>query len=137
MANSNYAMLTMSVVVQTWGNRADALVRQAELLGDVSGEGNASRQAYNQAMEAYSVACSMTSSEQGDDLPGLLHNWGVGLRSMADHDQVQIYSLLPTQHMLQSYQHSLSIGLDLLSVWRILLTDMSHCASCHRRGRCR
>ena len=86
----------MSVVVQTWGNRADALVRQAELLGEVGGEGNASRQAYNQAMEAYSVACSMTSSEQGDDLPGLLHNWGVGLRSMADHDQVQ--NQLPVAH---------------------------------------
>ncbi len=68
------------------------MVRQAELLAEVQGSNEASRQAsdaYSQAMEAYSKACSMTSSEQGDDLPGLLHNWGVGLRSMADQEQVQ------------------------------------------------
>ncbi len=78
-------------VVQTWGNRADALVRQAELLAEVtpaqSGD-DAVGQAFAQAMQAYEKACSMTSSEQGDDLPGLLHNWGVGLRSMADLQKV-------------------------------------------------
>ncbi len=77
--------------VQTWGNRADALVRQAELLAEVtpaqSGD-DAVGQAFEQAMQAYEKACSMTSSEQGDDLPGLLHNWGVGLRSMADLQKV-------------------------------------------------
>lgn len=41
-------------------------------------------------MQAFEAACSMTSSEQGDDLPGLLHNWGVGLSSMADQLQVSI-----------------------------------------------
>lgn len=49
----------------------------------------ASRQAYEQGMEAYATACSLSSSEQGDDLPGLLHNWGVGLRSMAEHTPVR------------------------------------------------
>lgn len=79
-------------VLQTWGNRADAFVRQAELMAECnagqSGE-QASRQAYEQGMEAYATACSLTSSEQGDDLPGLLHNWGVGLRSMAEHTPVR------------------------------------------------
>lgn len=79
------------VAPQTWGNRADAMVRQAELLAEIDrgqSVGSAVGQAYGQAMDAYDRACSMTSSEQGDDLPGLLHNWGVGLRSMADHQQV-------------------------------------------------
>ena len=77
--------------VQTWGNRADAFVRQAELMAESSPgqEGKeAVRQAYQQGMAAYGTACSLTSSEQGDDLPGLLHNWGVGLVSMAQHSQV-------------------------------------------------
>ncbi|DBA87568.1 TPA: hypothetical protein ACH3X1_004592 [Trebouxia sp. C0004] len=81
------AALTQEEDAATWGNRADALVRQAELLAEVTPAqvgGDAVGQAFAQAMQAYEKACSMTSSEQGDDLPGLLHNWGVGLRSMAD-----------------------------------------------------
>jgi len=70
-------LLSKVCCVQTWGNRADALVRQAELLAEVtpaqSGD-DAVGQAFAQAMQAYEKACSMTSSEQGDDLPGLLHN---------------------------------------------------------------
>ena len=81
--------------MQTWGNRADALVRQAELMAESNaeqaGQGEA-RQVYEQGMEAYSTACSLTSSEQGDDLPGLLHNWGVGLSFIAQHAQVQLQS---------------------------------------------
>lgn len=80
--------------MQTWGNRADAFVRQAELMAESSTAGEAgqqaSRHAYAQSMEAYGTACSLTSSEQGDDLPGLLHNWGVGLASMAEHTQVTL-----------------------------------------------
>ncbi|KAL0028647.1 hypothetical protein WJX79_007908 [Trebouxia sp. C0005] len=84
------AALTQEEDAATWGNRADALVRQAELLAEVTpaqlGE-NAVGQSFAEALQAYEKACSMTSSEQGDDLPGLLHNWGVGLRSMADLQQ--------------------------------------------------
>ena len=51
----------------------------------------ASQQAYEEGMEAYAMACSLTSTEQGDDLPGLLHNWGVGLRSKAEHTAVRSF----------------------------------------------
>ena len=81
--------------MQTWGNKADAFVRQAELMAESNAEQGgeqAARQAYQQGMEAYATACSLTSSEQGDDLPGLLHNWGVGLRSMAEHTLVRSHS---------------------------------------------
>lgn len=85
----------LGCVLQTWGNRADAFVRQAELMAESNagqdGE-QAARQAYEQSMEAYATACSLSSSEQGDDLPGLLHNWGVGLRSMAEHTLVRFAS---------------------------------------------
>ena len=83
--------------VQTWGNRADAFVRQAELMAESSaghGGKEAVRQTYEQGMAAYGTACSLSSSEQGDDLPGLLHNWGVGLISMAQHSQVPSSALL-------------------------------------------
>ncbi|KAL3140172.1 hypothetical protein ABBQ38_004448 [Trebouxia sp. C0009 RCD-2024] len=46
-------------------------------------------QAYEQGLEAYGTSCSMTSSEDGDDFSGLLHKWGVGLSSMAQHAQKQ------------------------------------------------
>ncbi|GIL52179.1 hypothetical protein Vafri_8116 [Volvox africanus] len=35
------------------------------------------------AMSSYETACSMCDSSQGDDLPGLLCNWGSALRSLA------------------------------------------------------
>ena len=79
-------------MLQTWGNRADAFVRQAELMAEGNagkGREQACQQAYEQGMEAYATACSLSSSEQGDDLPGLLHNWGVGLRVMAEHTLVR------------------------------------------------
>ena len=69
-------------------------MRQAELMAESdAGQGReqAFEQAYQQGMEAYATSCSMSSSEQGDDLPGLLHNWGVGLRSMAEHTLVRPY----------------------------------------------
>ena len=66
--------------MQTFSNLADALVSAAEHLGR-EGLQDRSRQVYGEAMDAYAKACSMSSSEAGDDLPGLLHNWGVGLHS--------------------------------------------------------
>ncbi|GJP32917.1 hypothetical protein CLOM_g17500 [Closterium sp. NIES-68] len=38
---------------------------------------------YERAMQAYGTACSLCDARVGDDLPGLLHNWGVGLLSAA------------------------------------------------------
>ncbi|GFR51857.1 hypothetical protein Agub_g14327 [Astrephomene gubernaculifera] len=46
--------------------------REAEAGGEFSG-----------ALAAYEAACALSDSEQGDDLPGLLCNWGAGLLSMA------------------------------------------------------
>jgi hypothetical protein len=78
--------------VQTWSNLADVLVQHAELCCEQGAEANSGAQPqvfYSQAREAYSHACSLSSSENGDDLPGLLLNWGVALLSMAKHAQVR------------------------------------------------
>ena len=48
-----------------------------------------SRQVFGEAMSAYSQACSLSSSEKGDDLPALLYNWGVGLFSVYTHLRVR------------------------------------------------
>ena len=64
------------------------LVARAELL-DEAAESEASVAAvYGEAMAAYSKACMLSSSEEGDDLPGLLNNWGVGLHSLGTHAKV-------------------------------------------------
>ncbi len=80
---------------QTWSNLADTLVKRAELLQEAGDAEACVGSVYGQAMAAYAKACSLSSSEDGDDLPGLLHNWGVGLHSLGTHARViHSYSLL-------------------------------------------
>ena len=116
------------------------MVRQAELLAEINrgqSDGSAVGQAYGQAMEAYDRACSMTSSEQGDDLPGLLHNWGVGLRSMADHQQV--VSLITDRDTRACTALALHMCCSLSSEDQLGAADMhgnhryhsDYCDSCH------
>ncbi|KAG2442009.1 hypothetical protein HYH02_009801 [Chlamydomonas schloesseri] len=57
----------VAVAVVDW-----AAAREAEASADFAA-----------ALAAYESACSHTDSSQGDDLPGLLCNWGAGLLSMA------------------------------------------------------
>ncbi len=75
-------------------NLADTLVRRAEALQEGGPGGGAPEKAraqvaYERAMAAYERACGLSSSEAGDDLPGLLHNWGVGLHSLGTHALVR------------------------------------------------
>ena len=74
-------------------NLGDVLVSLGEQQAG-SGQQEAAVVSYGKAMEAYNNACSTSSSEAGDDLPGLLHNWGVGLHSAGTHLQV-----LPDFHL--------------------------------------
>jgi len=65
----------------TWSNLADVLVQRGELLckkanGNSNSTSEEGTQCFVRSQEAYSRACSLSSSEQGDDLPGLLLNWG-------------------------------------------------------------
>lgn len=45
-------------------------------------------EACRQGLEAYERSCALCDSSQGDDLPGLLCNWGSGLLSAAQMQQV-------------------------------------------------
>ena len=51
---------------------------------------------FRDALQAYNQSCSVSDSQQGDDLPGLLHNWGVGLHTYASHTQVRHTFIDPT-----------------------------------------
>eukprot|EP00891_Asterochloris_glomerata_P003858 jgi/Astpho2/3858/Aster-x0600 len=70
----------------TLNNLADAMVAAAEAHSDL-GQHEQAATLYQKAMQAYNRACSLSSSENGDDLPGLLHNWGSGLHSAGSHVQ--------------------------------------------------
>ena len=74
--------------LQTWSNLADMLVARAELLDDAAESEASVAAVYGEAMAAYGRACMLSSSEEGDDLPGLLNNWGVGLHSLGTHAKV-------------------------------------------------
>jgi hypothetical protein len=43
------------------------------------------------ALAAYEKSCAMSDSADGDDLPGLLANWGVGLTTAAGCVPVRKY----------------------------------------------
>lgn len=90
-----FLSLRLPTPLQTWSNLADVLVQHAELCCEqgADGGGAGAHVLYSRAREAYSRACELSSSEDGDDLPGLLLNWGVALLSMAKHAQVSAMTL--------------------------------------------
>jgi hypothetical protein len=68
-------------LLRSW---ADCLVRRAELAAD-AGDAPSSGALYERALGAYGAACGAADSTQGDDVAGLLYNWGCGLHSLAEH----------------------------------------------------
>ena len=81
--------LECAALMQTWSNLADTLVSQAELLEQQGMADARTASLYSEAVAAYGKACMLSSSEEGDDLPGLLNNWGVGLHSQGTHAKVR------------------------------------------------
>jgi hypothetical protein len=74
--------------VQTLSNLGDALVQQGEAAIAV-GNAELGQHCFQSALSSYEASCSQTDSGQGDDLPGLLHNWGVGLHTISSYAQVK------------------------------------------------
>jgi tetratricopeptide (TPR) repeat protein len=66
----------------TINNLADAL---AQLAAITTNDAEKQSQIFQQAMDTYERACSVSSSENGDDLPSLLMNWGSALTTAAKH----------------------------------------------------
>jgi len=64
----------------TWNNLGDSLIQQAEY---EAAEGDAAHVFYR-ALHAYERACALSSSENGDNLPALLCDWGAGLLAFAN-----------------------------------------------------
>lgn len=71
-------------------------------------------------MQAFETACCMTSSEHGDDLPGLLHNWGVGLSAMAEQLNV---SKMPTDLISMHAQCNYDA---MSSTWKMFATNYTY-----------
>lgn len=67
--------------MQTWSNLADVLIELAQALAATKRLTDA-EEAVTRAHTAYQSATSLSSSEDGDDLPGLLCNWGTGLTAV-------------------------------------------------------
>lgn len=44
-----------------------------------SGQQPEGEECFREAFDAYSQSCGLSDSRKGDDLPGLLENWGLGL----------------------------------------------------------
>ena len=63
-------------------NLADARVKCAECAGD-AGDRDAARRAFDAAFETFNEACGRADSQAGDDLGGLLYDWGCGLVAAA------------------------------------------------------
>ncbi|GIL83568.1 hypothetical protein Vretimale_10376 [Volvox reticuliferus] len=59
-------------------------------------------------MSSYEAACSMCDSSQGDDLPGLLCNWGSALRSLAGCLQDPAARLGPLEQAASRLDHAAS-----------------------------
>lgn len=80
--------------VELLTNIGDCCVQRAELFHSafhVSGVSNVSLQAwapvkeiYEHGLQVYNKACANADTRIGDDLGGLLQNWGVGLSSFAE-----------------------------------------------------
>ena len=68
-------------LLRSW---ADALIRRAELAA-AAGDGGGADALYGRALGAYTAACGAADSTRGDDVAGLLYNWGCGLQSQAKH----------------------------------------------------
>ncbi|GAX86110.1 hypothetical protein CEUSTIGMA_g13522.t1 [Chlamydomonas eustigma] len=97
----------------TWCNLADCLMSYAQLLTDRKaslpqerqGEAAALCQA---ALQAYEQACAVSDSSHGDDLPGLLCNWGSGLIAAALMTEPPRIELL--HQAISQLQHSASFS---------------------------
>lgn len=68
-----------------WSNLADVLVQHGEYQSTFDPQAESVLQYFKSAQQAYQKSCSLSSSENGDDLAGLLLNWGSGMLTAARH----------------------------------------------------
>lgn len=85
---------------QTWSNLGDVLIQHGELLSDCGGGGDPSA-LFSHAIVAYDKSCGLSSTDLGDDLPGLLTNWGAGLLAASAHAHDPVVALTMLQEAAQ------------------------------------
>ncbi|KAL6757494.1 hypothetical protein V8C86DRAFT_3135512 [Haematococcus lacustris] len=97
------AALAQEADALTLANMGDALMQWAEASWQAEG-GNAGAQLCQQALQCYDNACQMCDSSEGDDLAGLLCNWGSGLATAAQYQDPQSAEELLQQAVLRLSQ---------------------------------
>ncbi|GMH34084.1 hypothetical protein BSKO_01918 [Bryopsis sp. KO-2023] len=63
---------------EVWQNLSDVLVQLGESLCETDRQSEG-EECFREAFESYTQSCGLCDSRKGDDLPGLLENWGLGL----------------------------------------------------------
>jgi hypothetical protein len=91
--------------VEALTDLADALMQRAEARAAAATTGGPPAAATaattiaddaSRALQCYARACGACDSARGDDLPGLLHNWGVGLYTAASRLAPQVLAVQPS-----------------------------------------
>lgn len=88
----------------TWNNCADMLISQAEFENDF---GTPARDTYEKAIAAYGRACELSSTENGDNLPSLLCDWGSGLLSFSEYMRMKEKNIPGSLHILSEAEKRL------------------------------
>jgi len=87
--------LKASEEAETHSSMADALLKLGEACLRL-GRPEEGERHFRRSLEAYQAACGLSDSANGDDLPGLLYDWGVSCYTIAGHatDDASAYGLL-------------------------------------------
>ena len=80
-ASASFMSASADALAALW-NLADARVKRGECAGRL-GDAESAKALFDAAFRTYEAACGRADSAAGDDLGGLLHDWGCGLVASA------------------------------------------------------
>lgn len=104
----NVALAQESDDASTLCNLGDVLFQHASVCHQ-GGRPDLAWELCTRGQEAYGRACSVSSSEQGDNLPGLLLNWGSGLLTAAAWASTPaLLQLSMLDEAISRFRHSIS-----------------------------
>ncbi|KAI5061297.1 hypothetical protein GOP47_0023802 [Adiantum capillus-veneris] len=98
--------------VELLTNFADCKVKRAELEMLIESSlpeaqpWSKAKEFYSRAMSAYGHACSLADTNKGDDLAGLLQNWGASLSSLAQHTPDSQEALLAHDQAMEKLRNA-------------------------------
>eukprot|EP00803_Ostreobium_quekettii_P003551 evm.model.scf_1101.6 EVM.evm.TU.scf_1101.6 scf_1101:27632-29210(-) len=94
---------------KVWNNLADVQI-ELGVAEHRMGMHDASVVSLQDGLLSYSQACMFSDSSRGDDLPGLLHDWGVALQTVAEHTEGREARLRLLDESLSQLKSSIMFG---------------------------